>query len=385
MPTESIVRYRSELDELARKNLTRELAPKNGIDFTSNDFLALSNSPEIRETVIKALQNGLELGSGGSRLLRGNHDIHRNLEHKSAKLFGSDRSLYFANGYSANYALLTTLPKRHDLIIFDALSHASIREGISASHANSAKFDHNDVYTVEQILSKWQTNKMPQATAWIVVESLYSMDGDQAPLKALFDIAQRFNSFLVVDEAHATGVFGKNGFGFTEPYSGKPNLIVIHTCGKALGTSGALVCATGTIIDYLINKCRPFIYSTAPSPINAVAVSAALEQLESDSHRRSKLWELILFANEEIERRFSVKGTGSQIIPFVIGDDKLALEVAHRIQAEGFDVRAIRPPTVPPSTARLRISVTLHVTKQQIADLFEAIDKVLCEMKINLP
>lgn len=374
---EQFQRFERELKTLLARHRTRELTLGRGLDFTSNDFLALSDSSTVRKTVIDALKSGVPLGSGGSRLLRGNHPAHAELERNAAKLFKCEKSLYFANGYSANFAVLTALPKRHDLIVFDALSHASIREGVSASFAKSVKFPHNDVDALERVLQKWHQNRQHDAMAWIAVESLYSMDGDFAPIDNFLQIAERFDAILLVDEAHATGIWGENGHGLTEPFEGRTHLIVVHTCGKALGAAGALVCAPAALIDFLVNKSRPFIYSTAPPPINAIAVNAALELLNTESWRRKQLLELVAIANRALESEFEIKGSGSQIIPFIVGEDKLALDVAHELQAAGFDVRAIRPPTVPDGTARLRISITLNVDANDITNFFQTLRKVM--------
>ncbi len=378
-------RFESELALLGAKSRSRRLTPGNGIDFTSNDFLGLCGSAEMREAVTEALSCGVPLGSGGSRLLRGNHPAHIELEEHAARLFRCEKSLFFANGYSANFAVLTALPRRHDLIVFDALSHASIREGISASFAKSAKAAHNDVDAMDNILCKWHPNRQKDAMAWIVAESLYSMDGDFAPLADLLELADQYDAMLIVDEAHATGVWGENGHGLTEPYESHPNLLAVHTCGKALGAAGALVCAGAALIDYMVNRSRPFIYSTAPPPISAVAVNAALSLIETEPQRRNQLHRLIIRANQEIESKLGTKGSGSQIIPFVVGDDETTLSVARAMQKAGFDVRAIRPPTVPEGTARLRISITLNVSETQISNFFDTLHKVMQSQNPRLP
>ena len=370
-------RFQNELRALENSSRKRFLTPGDGCDFTSNDFLALNSAAPIRQAVIAALNDGTPVGSGGSRLLRGNHLAHIELEKIAAEWFGSEKSLYFANGYTANFALLTALPKRQDLIVFDALSHASIREGLLASSAKSVKFAHNDMNALETVLTRWCETRSKDAMIWIVAESLYSMDGDFAPLAQLMTIAARFDAMVLIDEAHATGVWGERGRGLTEPYERDSRLLVVHTCGKALGVAGALVCAPAVLIDYLVNKSRPFIYSTAPPPVNAVAVKAALELLSNEPWRRQRLRELITFANQTFEREFGIQGSGSQIIPYIVGEDQRALEAARAMQVSGFDVRAIRPPTVPDNTARLRISITLNVDEEDISNFFAALRNVM--------
>lgn len=383
MTAHLLYRYRDEIDRLQVSNLKRELATISGVDFTSNDFLGLSHAKPIRQAVQQALNDGIALGAGGSRLLRGNHHEHQQLESEAAKQFGCEKTLFLSSGYSANFALFTTLPRKQDLIVYDALSHASIREGVFTAQAKSVKARHNDPNAVERAIVSWRKNSAPSAVPWIAVESLYSMDGDRAPLEELISVADHHGAMLVVDEAHATGVFGTRGLGLTEPYQGYRNLIVLHTCGKALGASGALICASSEIIDYLVNRCRPFIYSTAPPPIIATAVKASLTLLASEPERRQKLHRLIEAANRELERLFGINGSGSQIIPFVIGDASLTQQVAREMQDAGFDIRAIRPPTVPAGTSRLRISITLNVTEHDIYDMFEALRKVMGRLEIE--
>ena len=371
-------RFDAELARLSEAKLKRTLQPIRGIDFTSNDYLALGNSNTIRKSLQKKLKQGVPFGAGASRLLRGNHSEHTELEQFAANYFGSEKALYLSSGYLANYGILTTLPKRGDLIVYDALMHASARDGIFASLAKGVKVPHNNADAVETVLSKW-TGRKSGAMSWIVVESIYSMDGDLAPLADLFEIADRHGAMLVVDEAHATGVWGRNGRGFTEIYEGHPNLITLHTCGKAIGSSGAIVCASGQIIDYLITRCRPFIYSTAPPPILAVAVHEALARIKAEPQRRQELHQLIQYANRQMVETLNRSGSGSQIIPIIIGDEERTLRVASRLQQQWFDIRAIRPPTVPQGTSRLRISITLNVTETQIMSLFGELQRMKTE------
>jgi len=226
--------------------------------------------------------------------------------------------------------------------------------------------EHGDVSSFADAIRAWRAAGN-NGRAWIAVESLYSMDGDMAPLDELADLAGREDAFLVIDEAHATGVFGPEGRGLAAALDGRENVIVVRTCGKALGCEGALVCCPRILADVLINKARGFIFSTAPSPLSAAAVRAALILLRDQPERRERLQALIAFAAD----RFP--STGSQIIPVILGDDSRAMEVAAALQALGFDVRGIRPPTVPTGTARLRISLTLNVDETVVAALAAAL------------
>jgi 8-amino-7-oxononanoate synthase len=350
------------LAALARRGRLRSLAPASGIDFSSNDYLALSDAAPMREALAAALERGVPVGAGGSRLLRGNHPEHEALEAQSAAYFGTGSSLYFGGGFMANFALLSLLPQRDDLVVHDELIHASCHEGMRAGAAQHLAARHNDVNAFEDRLRAWRAAG-GKGRAWMVVESLYSMDGDRAPLADLAELARRHDATLLIDEAHATGVYGPGGRGLAAAagLEGGDSVISVHTCGKALGAMGALVCGPATLRDFLVNRSRAFIYATAPSPLMAVAVGQALRLLEHEPQRRERLAGLVALANQEIQRRCGLPCSGSQILPVIVGDSARAMRLAQAMQARGFDIRGIRPPTVPPGSARLRIALTLRV------------------------
>ncbi|MBV7518558.1 8-amino-7-oxononanoate synthase [Ensifer sp. ENS12] len=371
-------RYEKTLHGLERKERRRELASGSGVDFTSNDYLALAGSPRLKAAIIAAIDRGLPVGSGGSRLLRGNHAEHEALEAEAAAFFGVERTLLFGSGYAANAALFSTLPQRDDIIVHDALIHASAHEGIAASRAGAVAVKHNDVDAFADAIGTWR-KRGGMGHPWIAVESLYSMDGDRAPLADLAALAARHDGFLVVDEAHATGVFGPDGRGLAAELEGRRNLVVLHTCGKALGVSGALVGANAVLCDYLVNRARNFIYSTAPSPLIAAAVREALLTLADEPQRRAAFDDLRTFANRALAETLGIQSSGSQILPVPVGDNGRAVRIAARMRAEGFDIRAIRPPTVPEGTARLRIAITLNVDRPVIARMLERLKVAMAE------
>jgi 8-amino-7-oxononanoate synthase len=364
--------YAATLQGLRRKSRLRELGPRRGVDFTSNDFLAVADSPRLKAAIIDAMGRGVPAGSGGSRLLRGNHPEHEALEAEAAAFFGAERSLYFSSGYAANSALFSTLPQRDDLIVHDALVHASAREGISAGKAAAVGVAHNDADAFDRAIRRWRDGG-GKGRPWIAVESLYSMEGDQAPLPDLAQIALRHDGFLVIDEAHATGVHGEGGRGLAAGLEGREGVLVLHTCGKALGLSGALVVASGVLADYLVNRARAFIYSTAPSPLMAAGVRESLRIVAEEPRRRVDLRRLVSLVGEGLESRLGIRPSGSQIQPVVIGDNRRAMRIAECLQAQGFDIRAIRPPTVPEGTARIRLSITLNVEPDQITRMIDAL------------
>jgi 8-amino-7-oxononanoate synthase len=359
-------RYATVLQGLVRRDRLRALSPRGGVDFTSNDYLGLASSPRLSGAVAAALANGTPVGATGSRLLRGNAPEHEALEAVAASFFGAERALFFGSGYIANFAVLTTLPQKGDLLILDQFIHASAHEGARAGRAQVVETPHNDVGAVEDAISAWRAAG-GTGQAWIAVESIYSMDGDRAPLAELAAVADRHDAFLHIDEAHATGVYGPDGCGLAHELEGRDNVVVLHTCGKALGCYGALVTAPAVLCDFLVNRCRPFIYATAPSPLMAVAVTEALAILRDEPQRRERLAELVSFAGREISTRCGMEPSGSQILPVVIGANDRTMVLATALQADGFDLRGIRPPTVPEGTARLRISLTLNVGRTEVS------------------
>ncbi|KKC25310.1 8-amino-7-oxononanoate synthase [Sphingomonas sp. SRS2] len=361
--------HREALSLIAQRSRSRRLIARAGHDFASNDYLGLSAAPELRTAVAAALDRGVAIGAGGSRLLRGNDPEHEALEAEAAAYFGSEAALFFSTGFAANSAIFSTLPAGRDLIVHDALIHASAHEGIRLGRATAISAAHGDVQAFADAIRDWRAAGNT-GRVWIAVESLYSMDGDIAPLDELAALANREEAFLVIDEAHATGVFGPDGRGLAHALEGRENVVTLRTCGKALGCEGALICCPRVLADIFVNKARGFIFSTAPSPLAAAAVRASLTLLRSQPERRERLARLIAFAGTRLP------STGSQIIPVILGDDARTMAVATALQDCGFDVRGIRPPTVPPGTSRLRISLTLNVDEAIVAQLADAISEL---------
>ena len=366
---------RLDLARLAGDARLRTLMPRAGVDFSSNDYLALAGSPRLRAGLTAALDRGVPIGSGGSRLLRGNHPEHEQLEQEAARFFGVEATLFLGSGFAANTALLATLPQRDDLVVHDALVHASAHDGMRLGRAPVRPARHNDPDAFADTIAAWR-REGGVGVPWIVVESLYSMDGDRAPLDALAEIADRHGAMLLIDEAHATGVWGRDGRGLADRLDGRTNVVTLKTCSKALGCEGALVCGPSVVRDFLVARARGFIFSTAPSPLMAAAARESLAILATEPERRDRLHAVVAAAGKRLGA-LGVPASGSQIVPLVIGDDRETMRIAAAIQASGFDVRGIRPPTVPAGTARLRISLTLHVGEDDIAALGDALQAVL--------
>ncbi len=361
--------YNAILQRLESKGRLRNLTVPQGADFSSNDYLTLAGSDYLRNIACQALERGVPVGSGGSRLLRGNHPEHEALEAEAAAFFKAPQVLYFASGFDANQAVFATLPQAGDLVLYDALIHASIHTGLQAGKAKAQSVPHNDIAAFEAAIRHFRATEK-SGNIWLVVESLYSMDGDFAPLAELSDLADRYGCFLYIDQAHATGVLGADGRGLAAELAGRDNVLILHTCGKALGASGALLCAAKPFINVLVNRARGFIFSTAPAPLQAAIVRGSLKALTAEPQRREKLQALIRHAGQYLQP------SGSQIIPYLIGDNQRAVAMAEAMQNHGFDIRAIRPPTVPLGTARLRISITLNVDEAQITRMAEVLKQI---------
>lgn len=367
------------LQALERRGRRRTLTCAAGADFASNDYLGLAGSRELKEAAQAALAREVPVGAGASRLLRGNHREHEALEAEAAAFFGAQRALFFGSGFMANVSLFSTLPQRGDLVVHDALIHASVHDGMRAGKAERAEARHNDAQSFEDAIRDWRAAG-GLGTPWIAVESLYSMDGDTAPLAELAEIAERHDGMLIIDEAHATGVLGPEGRGLGAGLEGRGNVVSLHTCGKALGVMGALVLAPQVMCDYLVNRCRPFIYATAPSPLVAALVRAALLVCRFDAARRERLQRLVAFAGRQLEEQCGIRPSASQIQPVIVGADERALRLATAMQARGFDVRAVRPPTVPEGTARLRLSLTLNVDEACVEAMTTALAEELARL-----
>jgi 8-amino-7-oxononanoate synthase len=370
--------FKADLRELGDRGRLRSLRGRSGIDFISNDYLGLAESAELRQAATDAVARGVPVGAGGSRLLRGNHPEHEALETEAAAYFGAETALYFGGGYVANFAIFSTLPQTGDLVVYDELIHASVHEGFRRGRADVVRIPHNDIDAFDSAIVRWR-KAGGKGRPWLSVESLYSMDGDSPDLVDLLAVADRHEAMLVIDEAHATGVLGPQGRGLAAEFEGRENVITLHTCGKALGTVGGFILAPKVIRDFLVNRSRPFIFATAPSPLTAAITRVALELSRTKPERRERLAALVRFAGNELRRRCQIEPSGSHILPVIIGADQAAVTLAAALQRKGYDIRAIRPPTVPEGTARLRIALTLNVDEVTVANLFEALSEQLRE------
>jgi 8-amino-7-oxononanoate synthase len=349
----------------------------NLLDFSSNDYLALSEHPEV----IAASRKYLEMfgaGAGAARLMSGDLEINHLLEQEIAQLKLKEAALTFGSGYLASTGIIPALAGRGDLIITDRLSHASIYDGCMLSGAMTIRFRHNDLAHLEQVLRE---KRSQFNSCLVVVESIYSMDGDRCPLVELVSLKKLYDFVLMVDEAHATGLYGENGSGLIEEYKVSDGVdIAMGTYGKALGSYGAYAAASREIIDFLVNKARTFIYSTALPPAVLGANLASLYLVKTEPFLRQDLQNRVAFFKKQLRRNGLQDDPGpSQIIPVMIGDSGKALMVAEDLQKNYFYVKAVRPPTVPEGTARLRFSITRYHGEEDLkkcaAVLAEALGK----------
>jgi len=336
------------------------------IDFSSNDYLGLARSVELREMIAHELPSvSVSLnGSTGSRLLSGNSSHIEEIEKELAILFKSEASLIFNSGYTANLAVLSCLPKRGDTILYDQLSHASIKDGIRLNQASRFYFQHNDLSDLEKKLKKSQGN------IFVVTESIYSMDGDIAPLQGITSLCEQYRAHLIVDEAHSTGVLGENGSGLACELGLQQKVPVrVYTFGKGMGIHGACVAGSKELIQYLINFARPFIYTTAPDSHNATAIAASFKFLTSHPELQHELKNIVEYFLFMMNGNKSLLPSKSAIQSFVIPGNQEVKAAAEMLQKNGFDIRPILYPTVGKNKERLRIILHTFNTKTEIEKL----------------
>lgn len=338
------------------------------MNLCSNDYLGLAENPALKEAVVEAVRDSARIGGTGSRLLSGHAAIWNELEEEFAQFTGSEAALYFGSGYAANLGLLTSLLKKEDLVFSDALNHASLIDGMRLSGARKIIYQHLDLNVLESELQKYGRER---GRKFVVTESVFSMDGDVAPVTEIFALADRFGAGVIVDEAHATAVHGPSGRGIAAG-SGCADFLVaaVHPCGKALASAGAFVCGSAVLREHLINHARTFVFSTAQPPYMAGQIRAALrlalamDREREELHLRSKR-----FAAALRLQGWDTGNSTTQIVPAMIGENEETLSAAEFLQQEGFAVRAIRPPTVPRGSARLRFSLTTRIAEEALVHL----------------
>ena len=382
MPWEA---YQDRLQEIEEAGLRRELRPIAGpqgrylrhgdrdyLNFSSKNYLGLAEDPRLREAMIQGVRD-FGVGAGSARLVNGSLQPCHDLEAALAEFKGVPAALLFNSGYQANVGLLSCLLSPDGIFFSDELNHASIIDGLRLSRARKIIYPHRDLEALREQVRE-QRRLHPKAPMALVTETVFSMDGDLAPLGGLLDLAEEEDLLVYVDEAHATGVFGENGAGLSADFRRHPafqnRLIQMGTLGKALGCFGAYVAGPRVLIDYFMHAARTFVFTTALPPGLACAALTALKIVQEEPERRNKLWQRLKYFSEHLGRPVT-----SPIIPWVVGPEGETLALSAKLEEAGFWVTAIRPPTVPPGTSRLRMTVMATHTEEDIQSLIKVLEK----------
>ena len=365
-------RLAEDLDRLRAESQLRTLETPTGINLCSNDYLGLAGDPRLKRAAIEAVSRTELVGSTGSRLLSGNSREWEDLESHFARFAGTEAALYFGSGYAANVGLLGSVLKQGDVVFSDALNHASLIDGIRLSKAFKVKYPHSDMDFLENAFRKHAGGSGARV---IVTESVFSMEGDIAPIERLLRLAKEYGAELIVDEAHSTGVWGPQGKGIAaELNCERQVLTIVHTCGKALASAGAFFIGGSALKNFLIKHPTTFIFSTAMPPYLAGQIRAALDLAISADAERDHLRRIAPSLRDVVAAAGLDSGSSStQIVPIYLGSNETALHVAAQLREAGFAVRAIRPPPVPAGTSRIRISLTDRISMDEIDRLARAI------------
>lgn len=347
------------------------------LNLAGNDYLALSQHPKLIDAAVEATRR-YGVGAGASRLVTGTHPLHVEVEERFAAFKHAEAALLLPTGYSANLAVLTTLSGPGDLVVMDKLVHASLIDAARASGAEVRTYPHLQLDRAEQLL-----NKHASGRRLLVTDSVFSMDGDCADLPALCDLADRCGAVLVVDEAHGTGVFGGDGSGLAAAqgvaervYTCGVGGVVVSTASKALGSLGGLITASRPVIDLIINKARPFIYSTAVPPAQAAAIGAAIDVVRDEPQRRERLHDLSMRLRQALASNgwpIESQPIATPIVPLVVGSEEAALAMTRRLNDHGIHAPAIRPPTVAPGSSRVRLSLRADLSDDDLDQLIDAV------------
>lgn len=367
-----------EHDGLKRTRRTLELpcGPQAQVDgrplisFCSNDYLGLANDPALVDAACAGAR-AWGVGSGASHLVSGHLAAHAALEQRIAEFTGFARALLFSTGYMANLGIVPALVGRNDAVFADRLNHASLIDAVQLSRADSQRYPHADLAALERLLTTSGARRK-----LILSDAVFSMDGDLAPLPGLLALAERFDTWLVVDDAHGFGVLGRQGRGSLAHFNlpAAERLVYMGTLGKAAGAAGAFVAGSATVIEWLQQRARSYIFTTASSPIIACALAASLDLIAAGDARRQHLWQLVAQLRDGLaDTRWHLLPSPTAIQPVIIGDNHAALRIAGALYERGLWVPAIRPPTVPRGTARLRVSLTAAHSEAQLARLVDAL------------
>ena len=363
-----------------RRTLAAPCGPLAAVDgkplvsFCSNDYLGLANDPALIAAACAGAQ-AWGVGSGASHLVSGHQSPHQALEEKLAQFTGFSRALLLSTGYMANLAIVPALVGRGDAVFADKLNHASLIDAVQLSRADSQRYAHGDLAMLERLLAKSSARRK-----LILTDAVFSMDGDLAPLPGLLELAERYDAWLVVDDAHGFGVLGEHGRGTLAHFSldtDNPRLVYMGTLGKAAGASGAFVAGSQLVIEWLLQRARTYIFTTGSSPLIACALIKSLDLIKAGDHRRAHLRALADQLRDGLAAtRWQLLPSPTAIQPVIIGDNHDALRIAGALYERGLWVPAIRPPTVPKGTARLRVSLSAAHTTEHVAALVAALQEL---------
>lgn len=352
---------------------------KSYLSFCSNNYLGIASHPVVKQAATAAI-NQYGWGAGASRLVSGNMVLHQELEKEIAKFKGTEAALLFPTGFMANIGTLCSLVTKGDIVIGDKLNHASIIDGCRQSGATFRVYPHNSIDQLETLLKRSSSLFRRKL---VVTDSLFSMDGDIASLPEIVKITRRYDAILMVDDAHATGVFGQHGRGMAEHYSLQGKIdIIMGSCSKSIGSIGGFIAGSKNLIDFLKNRARPFIYTTALPPAVCAASLAALTLIREDVSLIRKLWDNINYLRFQLSKFTNNITVRSPIVPVIIGSAEDALHISMKLHDRGILIPAIRPPTVPLGTSRLRISLMATHSKDDINKLISTLEDIGFFIKI---
>lgn len=371
---DGLLRQRRLLDSPQAEHIVTNQQPY--LSFCSNDYLGLANHPDLIDAMQKAAGDS-GVGSGASNLITGHHRYHDELEQQLAQFVALPAALLFSTGYMANIGVIGALMGRHDAVFADKLNHACLNDGAYFSHAEFQRFPHNDVYTLERLLqASTARHKL------IAADAVFSMDGDIAPIPEYLALCEKYDAYLYIDDAHGFGVLGEHGQGSLSYFNLKsPRIIMMATLGKAAGVAGAFVAGEQVVIDYLIQKAKSYVYSTPAPPALSATLSASVKLIEQGDHLRANLNKLIAYLKNNLKlSKWQLLASDTPIQPLMVGGNQEVLALSEYLQTCGILVPAIRPPTVPAGTARLRISLSAAHTLEDVEKLVVAIHQAEREL-----
>ena len=368
--------YRKRLTIESPQGVHTSINGKSMLSFCSNDYLGLANHPDIKQAFIQAAEN-YGVGSGSAHLVNGHSALHHECELMLAEFTGRERALMFSTGYMANLAVTSALMRRKDVIFQDKLNHASLIDAAKLSDAKFVRYLHNDIDQLSRLLAQ---HPDPEIRRLIMADAVFSMDGDMADVANLVDQAQKSQSWLMLDDAHGIGVLGEQGAGTCEAHdlSQQQVPILMATLGKAVGVSGAFVAGSEALVETMIQSARSYIFTTASPPAQAAAIMKSIQIIRTQGWRREKLNELIAYFRQKAnDLELELMPSDTAIQPLIVGDNHKALHISQKLFEHGIHVTAIRPPTVPENTARLRFTLSSAHEKQHVDQLFKQLSVIL--------